>query len=52
MLTAFGYKFRNEIPPVFIKNAQSDVDMKMRESDDKFKSNSMNVDNIQYIYYS
>ena len=51
MLVAFGCKFKNEIPPLFIKQAQYDLEMKMDEGSDKFKSNSVDIDkNWQNLY--
>ena len=51
MLKTFGYHFKDEILPLFRKKSINDGDMKMLESDDKFKSNNVNIDkNWQNIY--
>ena len=44
MLKSFGYKFKDEIPPLFRHKPQNDIEMKMKESSNKFKSIEMDIE--------
>ena len=38
MLEAFGYKFSNGVPPVFQHIARKEIDLEIKENDEKFKT--------------
>ena len=51
MLIAFGYKFQNEIPPVFKHLAKDDFDLEIKENDEKFKTIKVDMErNYSNIY--
>ena len=37
MLRHFGYKFKDEIPPIFRHESEEDLDLQLRDMDDQFK---------------
>ena len=44
MLRAFGYQFRNEVPPIFIHKSRPDEDLEMKELDERFKMNNCDIE--------